>query len=266
MQTLKSSDVHPDQDQELPDNAATTHPGNMQGFPLTSTSSIFTDIRHYFLNTPKIKTLIRFDSEESRQIYGESIMQRIGIDVDHYRLLNIHRIGVEAPASFLFNELMKWNGDSLCWPNHIARVNLPENTLDKIKITLFGGYGDNAEGKQERSLFHFPQLFVMKAIRIQSIPEQTDTDNARYFLYECSGGYPIGVFSIYVRTSIPERGEHEMSQLFFLVSFNFYGKTSLSKLYFVNRIWEGIHNRVTANVANRFKQLCEWKFEHFKNP
>ena len=55
-----------------------------------------------------------------------------------------------------------------------------------------------------------------------------------------------------------------MSQLFILVSFNFYGKKVLSRLSLVNRIWEGVHNRVTANVANRFKILMEWKFEHFK--
>jgi hypothetical protein len=34
----------------------------------------------------------------------------------------------------------------------------------------------------------------------------------------------------------------------------------------VNKIWEGIHNRVTSNVANRFKKLIEWKFEHLKEP
>lgn len=245
--------------------AALVH-GSTPDFPLTSTSNIFTDIRHYLINSPRIKTLIRFNSPDERHAYSESIIQRIGIDVDRFRLLNIHRIGIEAPASFLFNELMKWNGDSLCWPNHIAHVNLPEMTLEKIRITLFGESGAQGNGKRGILHFHFPQLFVLKAIRIQAMPDQSDTDNARYFLYESSGGYPIGVFSIYVRTSIPERGEHEMSQLFFLVGFNFYGKTSLSKLNFINRIWEGVHNRVTANVANRFKQLCEWKFEHFKNP
>jgi len=161
---------------------------------------------------------------------------------------------------------MNWNGDSLCWPNHIARVNLPENSLDKVLITLFGGYDTASWGRWNIFRLHFPQLFVLNSIRIQPMPDQADTDNARYFLYESSGGYPIGVFSIYVRTSIPERDEHEMSQLFFMVGFNFYGKSSLSKLNFINHTWEGIHNRVTTNVANRFKQLCEWKFENFKNP
>ncbi|MFH1161135.1 MAG: hypothetical protein V1733_09330 [bacterium] len=243
-----------------------TNPGKSAKFPLTRTNSIFSDIRSYFLNTPKIKTLVKFNSNEDRQRYSESIMQRIGIEVDRYKLLNIHRIGIEAPASYLFHELMKWDGDSLCWPNHIAKVNLPDNTLKKLQITLFGSSGTTLEGKHGIFLFRFPQLFMLNAIRIQPTPDQFETDNARYFLYESSGGYPIGVFSIYVRSSIPERGEHEMSQLFFMVGFNFYGKASWSKLNLVNRIWEGIHNRVTANVANRFKQLCEWKFENFKNP
>jgi hypothetical protein len=247
-------------------NANLTHSQTTPDFPLTSTSNIFTDIRHYFLHTPKIRTLIKFNTLEERHVYCESIMQRIGIDVDRYRLLNIHRIGIEAPASFLFHELMKWNGDSLCWPNHIARVNLMDNALEKIQISLFGRSGAHDGGMKRYLHPHFPQLFMLNAIRIQPLPDQTDTDNARYFLYECSGGYPIGVFSIYVRTSIPERGEHAMSQLFFMVGFNFYGKTSLSKLNFINATWEGIHNRVTSNVVNRFKLLCEWKFEHFINP
>ncbi|MDP1622815.1 MAG: hypothetical protein Q8M08_10815 [Bacteroidales bacterium] len=239
---------------------------NAYDFPLTKTSNVFTDIRYYFLNSPKIKTLIKFNSVGARQRFSESIMQRIGIDVNRYRLLNIHQIGIEAPASYLFHELMKWNGDSLCWPNHIARVNLMDISMERIQITLFGGDGAMNKGIWRLFPFHFPQLFMLKALRIQPIPNQVDTDNARYFLYESSGGYPIGVFSIYVRTSIPERNEHEMSQLFFMVGFNFYGRTSLSKLNFINRIWEGVHNRVTANVANRFKELCEWKFENFKNP
>jgi hypothetical protein len=27
----------------------------------------------------------------------------------------------------------------------------------------------------------------------------------------------------------------------------------------MNKIWEYIHNRVTANVLNRMKQLVEWR-------
>jgi hypothetical protein len=67
-------------------------------------------------------------------------------------------------------------------------------------------------------------------------------------LYECCGGYPIGIFAMYVRSSIPERGEKEKSQLFSLVSFSFYGKVSKQKMNVFNKIWEGLHDRVTASV------------------
>jgi hypothetical protein len=203
-------------------------------------------------------------SEEDRHRYSESIMQRVGMDVEQYRLLNIHRIGIEVPASYLFDELMKWNGDSICWPNHIARVNLQDDRQERILITLFGKSKEPAGSGKGFFRFRFPQLFILDAVRIQPFPTFADTDNARYFLYKCSGGYPIGIFSLYVRSSIPERGESEMSQLFLMVSFNFYGRRSLSRLNVLNHTWEGIHNRVTANVANRFKKLCEWKFNHFK--
>ncbi len=234
--------------------------------PPTKSTGIISDIRYFFFTNPKIKTLIKFNSQEERQRYNESILQRIGIGVDKYKLLNIHRIGIEAPASYLFDELMKWDGDSQCWPNHIARVNLQDDHLEQIHISLLGRRRNPGEVYRGIFPFRFPQLFVLKAIRIQSIPAPNDTDNARYFLYTSSGGYPIGYFSIYVRTSIAERGELEMSQLFFMVSFNFFGKESWSKINLLNKIWEGIHNRVTANVANRFKQLCEWRFEQLINP
>ncbi|MBE0648069.1 MAG: hypothetical protein IH596_09815 [Bacteroidales bacterium] len=223
----------------------------MKPLPLSRSTSVFSDIRQYFLNKPLCDTLIRFSSDEVKEAYCNSIMQRIGIDVHQFKLMNIHRVGIEVPSSYLFYELMKWNGDSICWPNHMAKVNLQEGKIDNIVITLLG---------------RFYKLFVMKSIRIHQIPALNDTDNARYFLYQCSGGYPIGIFSLYVRTSIPERGEEEMSQLFFLTSFNFYGKQFWSRIKPLRAAWEFVHNRVTANVACRFKQLVEWKFENLKHP
>ncbi|PJB59413.1 MAG: hypothetical protein CO098_03540, partial [Bacteroidetes bacterium CG_4_9_14_3_um_filter_41_19] len=199
-------------------------------YPPFRSKNIFTDIKYFLINTPSIKTLVKFDSEEEHQQYCESILQRIGIGVEDYRMLNIHRIGIEVPSSFLFDELLAWNGDSTCWPNHLAKVNLQDNQLDKIQIFLFGrskylfGLKNGFLGLK---LLH---LFDLKAIRIQKVPAANDADNARYLLYECQGGYPIGVFSMYVRTSIPERGEKEMSQLFLMVGFNFYGKKSWSNI------------------------------------
>ncbi len=47
-----------------------------------------------------------------------------------------------------------------------------------------------------------------------------------------------------------------------MVGFNFYGRKDWTKKNLINWTWEFIHNRVTANTVNRFKQLCEWKFEN----
>ncbi len=52
-----------------------------------------------------------------------------------------------------------------------------------------------------------------------------------------------------------------MAEVFLGVSFDFYGENGWSLFRPVNRIWESVHNRVTANVLHRFKQLCEWRFE-----
>ena len=55
-------------------------------------------------------------------------------------------------------------------------------------------------------------------------PSPSDLDNARYVLYKCRGGYPIGIFSVYVRSSIAQEGETEATQVFMVVGFNFYGR------------------------------------------
>jgi len=204
-----------------------------------------------------MKTLVEHQDSDARTTIGKSILQRTGVDVQNYKMLNLHRIGIDAPASYVFDELLRWNGDSICWPNHIARVVLQNNKLEQIKIYLFG---------ISKRIFGFSpfHLFDLSSIRIQKIPVLADSDNARYLLYECKGGYPIGVFSIYVRSSISDRGEKEMSQLFMMVSFNFYGKKR-KRFNLFNMIWEKIHNRVTSNIVYRLKQLCEWKFENFVN-
>jgi hypothetical protein len=217
--------------------------------------NIFTDIWRYLIYKPGIRTLVEHHDTESREEISKSILQRTGIDVENYRMLNLHSIGINSPASHIFDELMKWSGDSICWPNYIAKVNLQNGGLEKIKIFLFGW--------KMRIFRMYPfHLFDLNAIRIQKVPDKSDYDNARYLLYECKGGYPIGIFSMYVRSSIKERKEEEMSQLYMLVSFNFYGKKR-KRLNIFNRTWEAVHNRATSNILIRFKQLCEYKFENF---
>lgn len=234
--------------------------------PPSRSKGVLGDVIHFLLHRPKKDTLIKFDSLEERVYYNQRVMQRIGIDPDLYSVLNIHKIGVDAPVSYVFDELLQWSGDSTCWPNHIAKVDFIENDLQKISIQPFGW--KKYPFKFMKSFFGLKliPLFLLHAIRIKKCPDTFDFDNARYLLYECSGGYPIGVYVMYVRSSIAEMGEVAKSQLIFGVGFNYYGKKDWQKgRKLVNNIWEAIHNRVTANVLNRIKQLAEWRIDNIQH-
>jgi hypothetical protein len=192
-------------------------------------------------------------------------MQRLKIDVNKYSILNMHKIGIDVPARYIFEELETWNGMSTCWPNHIANVGRIDDKLENIQMFLFGlkkypfGFKNNFLG------FRFIPLFNLKAIHFHEIPEQIDSDNARYLLYESSGGYPIGIFSMYVRSSISDEQEKHQSQLFIIVGFNFYGKEEWAEKKLINRLWEAVHDRVTSNVLNKLKQLSEWRFQKLQD-
>ena len=231
--------------------------------PLKSTG-LLTDIRYFIFNKPEEPTLIRFANWRERLTYSQSIMQRIGIDVTKYSVLNIHRIGIETPVRYVYEELLRWDGDSTCWPNNIASVLRLNGELEHIQIYLLGRRKYPLGLKKGPLGFDIIPLFSLNALRFQHFPGVSD-DNARYLLYDSSGGYPIGIFTMYVRSAIPERGEQEQAQLFMAVGFNFYGREYSPSLSIVNRIWEGVHNRVTANVLSRFKQLCEWRFQRLCN-
>jgi len=241
--------------------------GNKKGMfrPPSRSKGLLTDIANFLLYTPKQKTLIKFATAEERDMYNQGVMQRIGINTNRYSVLNLHKIGIDAPVSYIFNELLQWNGDSTCWPNHIARVDRIENDLKNIRILPFGwkkypfGFMKSFFGLQ------LIPLFLLKAIQVKNVPDNFDFDNARYLLYECSGGYPIGIFAMYVRSSIRSMGEKSKSQLIFGVGFNFYGNEKWQdNKKLVNKVWEAVHNRVTANVLNRIKQLSEWRIAHIK--
>jgi hypothetical protein len=158
----------------------------------------------------------------------------------------------------VFNELLNWNGDSTCWPNYIAHVERMDDSIEKIKILPFG-WRRYPWGRKSFLGLKFIPLFDLDSIRIERVPAASSSDNARYLLYRCSGGYPIGIFTMYVRSSIQSLGEREPAQLFFVVGFNFYGNEHIGKYGVVNRVWEMVHNRVTANVLNRIQQLSEWR-------
>jgi uncharacterized protein YbjT (DUF2867 family) len=233
--------------------------------PPARSKSIFSDVYHFLFKKAPISTYINFDSESERQNYIYRILQRLDTEVNNYAILNIHKIGVNAPVNYVFEELLSWNGDSACWPNHIGRVDRVNQTLENLNIYLFGW---KMLPKWIQSVFsskNLKPLFSLEAIKIKSRPDSFTTDNERYLLYRCYGGYPIGIFSMYVRSSIEEENDKEPTQLFLIVGFNFYGKEKLSSRKIINKTWESIHNRVTANVLNRIKQLSEWRFEKIKS-
>ncbi len=219
---------------------------------------ILENIRTYFVKKPERETLVRFSDHDKREDYSKRILQRLGIEVEQYSIINVHKIGIEVPGRYVFEELMKWDENSSYWPNGIARIKRISGELEDIEIYLFG---------LERLLpigpfkgFSIPPLFCLKKLRFNQSPHTSDVDNARSLLYTCEGGYPIGIFSLYVRSSIAGQNEIEKTQLFSMVAFNFYGKKKWYYTYFINYIWEAIHNRVTANILNRLKFLFEEKF------
>jgi hypothetical protein len=219
------------------------------------------DFRSYFLNRPSVPTLIEFTNSEERENYTKRILQRIDIGVTEYAVLNIHQIGIEIPVRYVYEELLKWDEKSLYWPNRLAKVERVDKQLENIRIFLFGLKKILLSSKKKIPNLNFKPLFKLKAIKIQNTPEPSDTDNARYLLYDCSGGYPIGILLIYVRSLIAEQGEIEQTQLFFTVAFDFFGKKGWFYTHVIYKIWEIIHNRVTGNMLNRIKQLFELKFQ-----
>ena len=229
------------------------------GAPVRS-RSLYTDIWLYLLKKPGIPTRIRFRNKDQRQNYNKRILQRLSISSDEYAILNIHQIGVNAPVSHVFEELKKWNGDTTTWPNHLARVDRMDNDLGNIRILLLGiSETRSFWGPVLRELNLIP-LFRLTKKYFKDVPDNYDFDNARYLLYDCSGGYPIGFFGLYVRSPINDLGESLPAQLFSVVAFNFYGKKNFDRLKVIHRFWEWIHNRVSANVLNRMKDMAEYNF------
>lgn len=243
---------------------------DMEGFthkalePPSNSTGFLTDIHHFMLNKPEVPTLISFKSNAERENYTFRILQRLGTEVSGYKILNIHKIGVNAPAKYIFEELLEWNGDSTCWPNHMAKIVKSSDRLENIYVYLFGWVHFPNWFKKSILGRTFIPLFKLDAIRFQKTPDPSDSDNARFLLYKSSGGYPIGIFALYVRSSIAHQQETEQSQLFLMVGFNFYGKEAWSKRSLFNQVWESIHDRVTSNILYRLKQLSEWRFAKIK--
>lgn len=247
---------------EIPESSNGT---SDQGYLPRKSETLWSDLYYFLLHKPDRETLITFETLEKRKEFSQRVMQRLDISVDQYAVLNIHKIGIDVPGRYIFEELLTWNRDSMYWPNRLACIKRLEGTLDHIQIFLFGLEEIFAFGSPKNGGFKIPPLFVMDKLRFDRTPKTSDVDNARSLLYQCNGGYPIGKFSMYVRSSIAEQNEKETSQLFFMVAFNFFGKQNWFNNHLVNYVWEAIHDRATANIMSRIKRICEIKFKTFKS-
>ena len=239
---------------------ARSNKGESDGLPGRS-RSVLSDIRRFVLQRPAIPTLVESKSGAMRDDYEHRIRQRLDLSVSEYAIMNIHKIGVAAPGSYVFEEFLEGEAVRRCWPGHIAKLEQVGGDFEHQRVYLLGRTSRFLGLRHDLFGLNVVPLFTMKAVKVQRVPEAFDFDNPRYVLYECSGGYPVGLFCCFVRSSIEELGEIEQSQVFMAVVFNFYGRKDWPERHIVNTMWERIHNRVTANILNRFKRLCEIKFQ-----
>jgi len=227
---------------------------------------ILTDLRDFMFRRPDVPTLVRFTSGAERQDYSSRILQRLNVKVDDYAILNIHRIGINAPVSFAFAQLETWDSRSTWWPNRLAKLEAADRNLQHIRVYFLGRKKHLLSFKLPLFGLNTIPLFEMHALAIRQAPEASDFDNSRYLLYSCGGGYPVGIVAIYLRSPIASLDEPDQTQIFFAVGFNFYGKREWPKTHLINSVWERIHNRVTAHILNRFKRECEARFRMAVEP
>jgi len=233
------------------------------GIQPSTIRAVWADVVAYVLRRPSERTHVSARSAEERGDYDARILQRLNISVSDYAVLNIHRVGIDAPVSFVTDMVGQWRPDAGYWPNDLARAvfgGSADGRADHVEVFLLG---------RARSFFGLPRhvfgldyipLFRMDIIRRQRVPLPMDVDNARYILYRCTGGYPIGIFSMYVRSNIASLQERERTQLFFVVSFDFFGRKNWLGARAVRPLWEWVHNRVTAHTLTRFRAHCEAAF------
>jgi hypothetical protein len=208
------------------------------------TQGLWADLTGYVLRRPARPTRVPLPTVARRGDYDDRILQRLGIRVHDYSVLNIHRVGIEAPTALVWETVTRWRPDGGYWPNTLARAEFARHLPRHVEILLLG---------------HIP-LFQLDFLRWQTTPGPTDVDNARYLIYRCRGGYPMGVLSIYVRSRIEAEDEVEPTQLFFVVSFDFFGRKNWLNARLARPLWEAIHNRVTGHSLIRFKAHCEAGF------
>jgi hypothetical protein len=225
-----------------------------------SVTGFIADARDFMLRRPASPTLVSQASPEEREDLAQRILQRIDFSVAHYAILNVHRIGVDAPGSFVFEQFRTWGPESSWWPNHIARLEAADPDLEHLRVFFLGRKQHLIGLKLPLLGLNVIPLFDMNLLKMVPVPDACEPDNARYMVYRCGGGYPVGILAIYIRSAIPSRQESGQTHVFFAVGFNFYGRADWPRKHLINSIWEAIHNRVTGNVLNRFKVECEARF------
>jgi len=198
------------------------------------------DVYEYLLRRPATATHVEIRDGEVRNHYGRRIADHLGISVDDYAVLNIHRIGIDAPVDAIYRAIPRNGAQTAFWPNHLARVEPGHPVGSEARVHAFGW----------RHLL----LFRLTEIRVPEVD-----DSSRHLLFRSEGGYPDGIFAMFVRPTIPELNEERASQFFFVVSFNFYGRPHRFGARVVQRVWEAIHNRAAAHILNRFRQHCEYE-------
>lgn len=219
--------------------------------------NLLDDVRDFVVHRPAIPTFVPASSPEQREDFARRVLERVEVPVAQYAILNIHRIGVEAPVPFVFEQFRTWEPRSVWWPNRIAALEAADRELRDIRVYFLGRRKPLLGLKTALFGLNVVPLFSMQVLKVRDDPGDRNVDAARYTVYRCGGGYPVGVVIVYVRPPIPGREDRAPSQVFFVVGFNFYGREDWPRRHLVNSVWEGIHNRVTGNVLNRFKIECE---------
>lgn len=227
--------------------------------------ALWADVWQYILRRPPRRTRARPIGPDQREDFQFRILQRLGISVADYSVLNIHRVGIAAPVAVVWEEVLHWRPDGGYWPNTLARVIGSDPRFERAEVFLLGRTTSLFGLRNGFLGLDFIPLFRVELLRRQSRPQPGDVDNARYFLYRCSGGYPIGVFAIYVRSAIAALQEAEPTQLFFLVSFDFFGRKDWLAARALRPVWTALHDRVTGHFLCRFGNHCEARFRELQD-
>jgi hypothetical protein len=220
--------------------------------PQNRFARLWRDFVSFFVRQPGEPTHIDLSLPELRQEYDRRVFERVGVSVADNDVLNIHRIGINAPPDFVWQVWARRDPEAYYWPTRIAFPSLRNQSRNEGALLLFGR--------------PYLRLFRAVLIRRHDVPQDSDPHEGRYALYRCTGGYPIGIFGMYARPRNVTEGDIEPTQVFFLVAFDFFGRKHWLGSRAVRPIWESIHNRVTTQVLNRFKAHCESAYARAQEP